>query len=409
MSGDGDVKARLNYGHDVGVRPWAYLRELREGDPHATAFGPPGGSAHPSVRVRNARATNPRLDVQGFELVEAPTRLGTDEFYDDEAVRSRYYPEVEQCVKEATGAARVVVFHHQVRNGARAGADGVEGYAAGVHADADRLSAEAIFERHRGADVKQGRFLYLNAWRNIDSEPIERDGLAVLDAGSVVAPDDFIAADIHLEHYSSTQYKLDDRNAARHRWYHFPSMERDEVLLFKQWDSDPLRAGRQCFHTAFQAIGADGAAARPRQSIEARCLLFFPDHVPNTIPPPAAGAGGGAEAAVQTVLAALRGASSWPPQARAWLASEVAKGDPATIAGIMLADSTGQMGFARLSDAARAAALQRLVSPGADLIGVARRGLGAPAKSGGGGGMRQAALLAAAFGAGLAARSLLGR
>ena len=33
------------------------------------------------------------------------------------------------------------------------------------------------------------------------------------------------------------QYGLSDHNAAKHRWYYFPKMEMDEVLLFKQFES----------------------------------------------------------------------------------------------------------------------------------------------------------------------------
>merc|ERR1719310_2100677 len=61
-------------------------------------------------------------------------------------------------------------------------------------------------------------------------------------------------------------------------------MVREEVLLFKQWDSDTSLSGRVCFHTAIKDPSAR-AGAPARQSIEARALLFFPDHEPNTLPP----------------------------------------------------------------------------------------------------------------------------
>jgi len=60
-------------------------------------------------------------------------------------------------------------------------------------------------------------------------------------------------------------------------------MAKDEVLVFKQWDSDPLQAGRLCFHTAMNDPTAP-VGAKARQSIEARAFLFFPDHEPNTCP-----------------------------------------------------------------------------------------------------------------------------
>ena len=60
-------------------------------------------------------------------------------------------------------------------------------------------------------------------------------------------------------------------------------MKKDECLLFKQWDSDTTQGGRMCFHTSFHDENAPESAAR--ESIETRCLVFFPDHEPNTCPP----------------------------------------------------------------------------------------------------------------------------
>lgn len=73
------------------------------------------------------------------------------------------------------------------------------------------------------------------------------------------------------------QYRLNSRNAQSHRWYlpahflhpkvgmstsstdfvpqkkryYYPRMSRDEVVLFKQWDSDTSRCARAAFHSAF--------------------------------------------------------------------------------------------------------------------------------------------------------------
>lgn len=59
-------------------------------------------------------------------------------------------------------------------------------------------------------------------------------------------------------------------------------MTKNEVVLFKQYDSDISISGRTCFHTAFKDPNAKNAP--PRESIEVRCLLLFPDHTPNTCP-----------------------------------------------------------------------------------------------------------------------------
>ena len=52
-------------------------------------------------------------------------------------------------------------------------------------------------------------------------------------------------------------------------------MKKSEVILFKQWDSDPTRRGRITFHTAFSDPAAPPDAPT-RQSIEVRAIAFFP-------------------------------------------------------------------------------------------------------------------------------------
>jgi len=128
-----------------------------------------------------------------------------------------------------------------------------------------------------------GRFLYINAWRNIAEEPVEHDHLAVLDERTLVKPDDYIQTELHGVGYDVLQYNLSSRNAGQHQWYYFPQMRTNEVLVFKQWDSDTLRPGRVCFHTAISDPTAP-VGAPARQSIEVRSFLFFPDHKPNTCP-----------------------------------------------------------------------------------------------------------------------------
>ena len=53
-------------------------------------------------------------------------------------------------------------------------------------------------------------------------------------------------------------------------------MHKDELLIFKQYDSDPRARGRYCFHTAFNdpTIPKD---APVRQSIEVQAIVLFND------------------------------------------------------------------------------------------------------------------------------------
>ena len=57
-----------------------------------------------------------------------------------------------------------------------------------------------------------------------------------------------------------------------HAWWYFPNMTRDDVLLFKFYDSDHSVTWR-CPHTAFH--DASFANAQIRSSIETRCVAFW--------------------------------------------------------------------------------------------------------------------------------------
>jgi hypothetical protein len=59
-----------------------------------------------------------------------------------------------------------------------------------------------------------------------------------------------------------------------HRWYYFSEMQSDEVALIRVHDSANDGRARLSFHTSFDNPLAP--AAPPRESIEVRCLVFFP-------------------------------------------------------------------------------------------------------------------------------------
>jgi hypothetical protein len=107
-------------------------------------------------------------------------------------------------------------------------------------------------------------------WRAIN-QPIESNPLAVADAQTLDAQDLLIAERRYPGRVGQT-YRL--KYNPKHRWYYFPRMRRDEALVFKVYDS--LKDGRARFtpHTSFDdPTTAPGAP--PRQSIEARALVFF--------------------------------------------------------------------------------------------------------------------------------------
>jgi hypothetical protein len=121
------VNARLNYLAEAIPKPVNYAYDPPAGVPRRS-----GKYVERSVVVRNGREvlSELSLDTNGFVLTEHETAVKA--FYDSDEVKSVYYPEVERLLKRVTGAERVVVFDHIVRNpllaergekGVRAGQD----------------------------------------------------------------------------------------------------------------------------------------------------------------------------------------------------------------------------------------------------------------------------------------------
>ena len=257
---------------------FSYLAEMAE-KPVYYLHPPPPGRSWRNTRgdrrrlpVGDARALDraPSLDEHGFALVPhaAPPARPTDE----DEVRAGYYPEMERLVARATGATRVLAFDHNVRSG-EGDSQGVRAPVRFVHNDYTEASApQRVRDLVGGAAAEsllRHRFAVINTWRPLRG-PVLEAPLAVLDARTL-APGDLLPTDLVYADRRGEVYSL--RFAPAHRWYYFPRMQPDEVLLLKCFDSAPDRA-RYTAHSAFDDPGTPPDAP-PRESIEVRTLAFF--------------------------------------------------------------------------------------------------------------------------------------
>jgi hypothetical protein len=264
-----DVRAAINYIEASGERPRAFQYDPPPGVPLRTGTYTPQ-----TVLVRNGRAHHGiSLDREGFALVREPTQFTN--FRDDAAVKAHYYPEVEAAVKRATGAARVVVFDHNVRHAPSASEKkhGAKEPVKRAHNDYTVKSGPQRVRDLLGDEAEallRGRFAVINLWRPI-SGPVEESPLALCDAQSI-ARADLIATDLIYRDRIGETYALAYNPA--HRWYYFPRMETSEAVLIKCYDSAEDGRARFAAHSAFDDPTSP-PNARPRESIEARTLAFF--------------------------------------------------------------------------------------------------------------------------------------
>lgn len=241
------------------------------------------------VIIRSARPFQDHitLDTHGFQLVRSPSAVR--DFTAKAEVDEIYGKEVEALIRSLTGATRVVLLGGVVRT-----ADAYEGGptqapAADVHVDFFPRGTEerlkAAYNQHFPSGAGFKRAIAFSVWRTF-SPPPQNMPLALCDGTSVREDDDGVP---------NTMIRIDkmpDENARMgewpgeekmptasvfhydpaHRWWYFPDMIRDEVLIFKFYDSDRTKAWR-CPHTAFRL--PEHLKANTRRSIEYRIIAFF--------------------------------------------------------------------------------------------------------------------------------------
>jgi hypothetical protein len=238
------------------------------------------------VPVHDCREAQDELemDVAGFALLTAPT--GFTAFFDQERVGRAYYPEVVQLLKASLGALEVFVFDHNVRSQPRAerGEAGVRLPVDGAHNDytlnsGPRRIAEVLAE-HGVSHLDAHRAALVNVWRPLRG-PVQDHPLAICDARSTRLEDfipttiqHYLEDDLDTPHLTGEVFSF--RHSPAHRWYYASDMKPEEVLLLKCFDTATDGRARFTGHTGFHHPACP-AEYMPRESIEARTVVIYPD------------------------------------------------------------------------------------------------------------------------------------
>jgi hypothetical protein len=255
------------------------------------------------VPIHDARAERDlSLERNGFTLIEHHSAV-TD-FRDPAQIKDVYYREVERLVMSMTGAAKVLVFGDVLRSddpvkaplvppeggiGARDDivfADSARGdrqvpamqvheTANNPHIDFNEKTVRRLAAGMLGPEADRyakKRVALINLWRGIKT--VERKPLAVCDARTV--SDQHLVLGLIGTRPEDPGDFLEGFNVAyspAHRWYYYPRMRPDELLVFKLCDSD-RGLPQLTAHTAFDDP-TSAAGAPPRQSLEIRTISFF--------------------------------------------------------------------------------------------------------------------------------------
>jgi hypothetical protein len=256
----------------------------------------PGYPDNPVMPVRcrigdARRSDTPSLDRHGFTLIEHETAFADER--DRDILREGYHDEMADFLKRYMNASRVVASPNGllVRYGDRlvgrrphvGRADIIDDRipASFAHVDylADAVRQQAATDAHLEGleDLEYSRMVVVQTWRAV-SEPPQDVPLAICDRRTVDEADisprkgildpknaDGLAASVFYIggiHFNPSQ-----------KWYYYPCMRSDEVLVFTGFDTAKPEYSRVP-HAAFDNR-ATHPDAHPRESIEARFYAYY--------------------------------------------------------------------------------------------------------------------------------------
>nr|VWO99305.1 N/A [Ganoderma boninense] len=283
-------------------------------EPYQYVFAPPDGVAHNNlgsethpVVVHDVRGREAEyfLDKNGFQFVRWPTTEKA--FTDPEAIKTKYYAEVEALLKSVTGGKRVVIFDHTIRSTAVTVVPGPRRSA--VTETLDNLGArgpvvrikplepsESCHSRARGLTTARprcrstststrppqrasrastdtsSRVRIINVWRPI-AHPVAHAPLALADWRTLPRAGTSLVS-MKLVYPDRVGSTFSVRYSPGIRFHYLADQRPEEVALIKIFDSEE-QAGRarQCAHSAFRDSGSPPDAPT-RQSIEVRAIVF---------------------------------------------------------------------------------------------------------------------------------------
>jgi hypothetical protein len=268
--------ARANREQLKGVRSEVtYARRLTESD-RADFFLPrydiPFIKHETTIRDARSIENDLSLDREGFVLVKHKTSCA--EIRDPGIMRQKYLEEMVPFIQTYFNASWVTVPSNRLAVVLRT--ESTEGFGTMAHIDFAPAFGPVAAAREDQAQAipirAYSRLLIIQAWRAL-SPPPQDIPLALCDC-STVKKSDVVTVTQSIKNEPGNQVKscLLHFNPEQ-RWYYFPELTSDELLLFKGYDSDRYNDVFAA-HCAFDNREAY-PDANPRASVEGRFFVFY--------------------------------------------------------------------------------------------------------------------------------------
>jgi hypothetical protein len=210
------------------------------------------------VNILNGRNINTSLDKEGMVLLNQISDTTID-YYNNDDVINIYYNQLETFIKNEYNASKVIAFTHQVRS-----------YKKEYNSNAKQtISKDPVLFAHTDYSIEgginklkslgdlplkndywktpllsqneikkistKGNYMILHAWRNISNNILKRNPLALC-CSNTTNDDDFISYDLCYEDHKLNVMML--KYNENQQWLYYPDQSCDELLLFKQYDSN---------------------------------------------------------------------------------------------------------------------------------------------------------------------------
>ena len=274
MQRDNSVRSTFNYTRDDGTVPEVYFYE----PPPGTVAHSPGNDPHEMEIFDGwSRAGTFSLDREGFALKEFHNPF--DRFDNDDAVRSQFYAPVAEFVRTSVGARRVIVFDHTIRSKVNEQQQTAEHTTTQrapvmiVHCDYTPVSGPLRVRQllpDEADALLQRRVAFYNFWKPLKRR-VEEKPLAMCDVTSALQAD---MLEMLLRYRERTGEIFVMRHSSAHRWWYFPRMTPENVVLLKTYESETDGRARFLGHSAFEDPNTLPDAP-VRESIEIRTMALF--------------------------------------------------------------------------------------------------------------------------------------
>ncbi|KAF2147626.1 hypothetical protein K461DRAFT_303046 [Myriangium duriaei CBS 260.36] len=218
------------------------------------------------------------VDKEGFSLHDFKTPF--NQWEDEDSVRSTFYPEVVSFLKKTVGAKRVLVFDHTIRSKQNEAKKLTQETNTSqrapvmlVHCDYTSESGPKRVQQllpDEAEELLAKRVAFLNVWKPIHRTVDERP-LAMCDVTSSPTKDFF---KLHLRYRDRDGENYVMKHSPSHKWWYFPQMTPEQVILLKTYESDTDGKARFVGHTAFEDPTSPKDAPL-RESVEIRTIAFF--------------------------------------------------------------------------------------------------------------------------------------